>query len=94
MDTKDVVLNCFNSEFPLLRTTAFPRFQNSYRSERQHFRGFRIPIAPNDSISTISEFLSLRTTAFPQSQNYDFFEKIRIYFLTLGVSLPKRYWRL
>ena len=43
------------SEFPLLRTTVFPRFQDSRHSERQHFHDFRIPIAPNDSISAISE---------------------------------------
>ena len=50
----------FTSEFPSFRTTVFPRFQNSRRSERQHFRNFRIPVVPNDSISAISEFSSFR----------------------------------
>ena len=61
--------NSSTEKFPSLRTTAFPQFQNSRRSERQHFRSFRIPVVPNDSISAVSEFPSLRTTAFPQFQN-------------------------
>jgi hypothetical protein len=60
-----ISVSSVSSEF---LTTAFPRFQNSRRSERRHFRDFSIPVVPDDGISAISEFLSFLTTAFLFSQ--------------------------